>query len=218
MPVAFDLSPDFTTIIDGLEAVTLTRRDATVVPVAAALRRRVSEQEAATSNGRFTRSDVKWHLPLDVVGAPPEIGATVTDGDGEVWTVLQADHDASTGRYRLWTRKLDLRQTATDLITIQEASWSKDDHGALSPAWSNVQADVPARVQPIEGVLEIEHDKRLVRVTHRIFLAAAVSITEKHRILRPATSEVFHVVSVENAERLDALFTINVVKTPWLVE
>ena len=47
---------------------------------------------AAASGGRYTRRDVRWHLPAVQVPAAPQVGATITDGQGRIWTIQQVDH------------------------------------------------------------------------------------------------------------------------------
>jgi hypothetical protein len=217
MTLAWDLSDDFLDAADGLEAVTLTSISGGTSAVTGALRLRISEREAAASDGRYTRRDMRWHLPAAQVTSAPQVGATVTDGSGRVWTILQVDHDTRSSRWRCWCRLLRLSTLLNDRVHIQQASWTKDDHGAVSPTWSDWKIDLPARVQPIEAEMKIEHDQRLHRVTHLVYLNESLELTHNHRLYHPAASAALHIIGYEKPERIDALFTIRAVQTPWMV-
>jgi len=91
--MSFDPSSDFAEVVDGVESVTLNRRGSTPggtgEAVQNALRRAVTVAEAAHSGGRFTASDVTWHLPCSELSNRPRLGDVITDGDGRRWTVLE---------------------------------------------------------------------------------------------------------------------------------
>jgi head-tail adaptor len=217
MTLSWNPQADFLEATDGLEAVTLTSVSGATTPVSGALRLRITEQEAAASGGRYTRRDVRWHLPAALVASPPQIGATIADGQGQTWTILQVDQDTRSSRWRCWCRLLRLSAVLGDRVHIQQASWSKDDHGALVPTWSNWKTDLPARVQPIEATIAAAHDQRYARVTHLVYLAQSLELNQNHRLLHPAAGTVLHVIGYETPERIDAFFTIRAVKTPWAV-
>jgi head-tail adaptor len=227
MTLTWDPGSDFRETADALEAVTLTSLSGSQTAISQALRMRISEQEAVASGGVYTRRDVKWHLPASALVSPPQLGATITDGQGQAWTIFEVDHDTRSSRYACWCKTvkpaaatlspaaLALLASLTERIHIQQAAWSKDTHGALVASWSNWRTNLAARIQPVAGVAVVEHEQSLIRVTHRVFLAEPVNITEKHRIFYPATGELFHVRGYESASRPDALFAIEAVKTPW---
>ena len=217
MTISWNPSGDFADVADALEAVTFTAASGVQTAVGAALRLRITEQEAAASGGRYTRRDVKWHLPASQLAAAPSDGATITDAQAQIWTILQVDHDTRSSRYRCWCRTMALAATLTDRIHIQQASCSKDAHGALAATWSNWKMNLLARVQPAGGAMTVEHDRRLLRASYRVYLAEAVAVTEKHRIYDLATSDTFHIRGYESAAELDALFMIDALKTPWVL-
>jgi head-tail adaptor len=215
MTISWNPSGDFADVADALEAVTFTAAGGAQTAVGGALRLRITEQEAAASGGRFTRRDVKWHLPASQLTAPPTVGATITDGHSQIWTILQVDHDTRSSRYRCWCRTTTLAAALTDRIHIQQAAWSKDAHGALAATWSNWKTNLLARIQPITGMMAVEHDQRFLRTNFRIYLAEAVAVTEKHRIYDVATNDTFHIRGYQSTAELDTLFVIDAVKTPW---
>ncbi len=217
MTLAWNPQADFLDAADGLEAVTLTSVSGATIAVSGALRLRITEQEAAASGGRYTRRDVRWHLPAAQVAAAPQIGATITDGQGQTWTIQQVDHDTRSSRWRCWCRLLQLSAVLSDRIHVEQATWSKDDHGGLVPTWSHWKTDLPARVQPTEAVLAAAHEQRFLRATHLVYLSQSLELNPNHRLFHPATDTVLHVIGYETPEQIGGLFIIRAVKTPWVV-
>jgi hypothetical protein len=217
MTLSWNPQTDFLEAADGLEAVTLTAASGATTAVSGALRLRISQREAAASGGRYTRSDVRWHLPASQVLSPPQMGATIADGQGQTWTILEVDHDTRSSRWRCWCRLLGLSVVLDDRIHVQQATWNKDDHGALVPTWSNWKPDLPARVQPIEAEIAARHEQRYARVTHLVYVAQSLEVNQNHRLLHPATGTALHVIGYEKPERIDALLAIRATKTPWLL-
>jgi hypothetical protein len=215
MTLTWNPQSDFAETADALEAVTLTALSGSQTAVGAALRMRITEQEAAASGGRYTRRDVKWHLPASALASPPQIGATITDAQLRVWTILQVDHDTRSSRYRCWCRSAQIAATLIDRVHIQQVSWSKDAHGALTASWSNWRANLAARVQALSAESGVEHDQRVLTVTYRVYLGEPVDITVKHRVLHPASGDVLHIRGYESASQLDALFVLHCIKSPW---
>ena len=85
MTRTFDPSDDLARTADGLEAVTLRRRGSTPggpgTTIAHALRRSVSVREAAASAGRYTASNVSWHLPVAELDESPRLGDLIGGGE-----------------------------------------------------------------------------------------------------------------------------------------
>jgi head-tail adaptor len=217
MTLSWDPQDDFLESADGLEAVTLASVGGATTAVSSALRLRITEQEAAASGGRYTRRDVRWHLPAVQVATAPQVGATISDGQGQTWTIRQVDHDTRSSRWRCWCRLVQLSAVLDDRIHVQQASWSKDDHGGLVPTWSNWKTDLPARVQPVEAAIAAAHEQRYVRATHVVYLTESLELNQNHRLLHPATGTALHMILYETPEQTGGLFTIRAVKTPWVV-
>ena len=131
MTTAFDPQGDFEQIADQLEAVTLRRADGSAfATIGAALRRAVTTREAAASDGRYTASDVRWHLPAAELAAPPiwEIGSS-TPAAG-CWTILETRLQTCGSRWECVTRNLALAGGLTSFVTIlrevavERSEWS----------------------------------------------------------------------------------------------
>jgi hypothetical protein len=215
MTISWDPQADFLDAADGLEAVTFATSGGATTAVTGALRMRITEREAAASGRRYTQRDVRWHLPAEQVASPPQVGATITDNQGTTWTILQVDHDTRASRWRCWCRLVPISSVLSDRIHIQQASWMKDDHGALLAAWGTWKIDLPARVRRIEAAMRVEHNQRVTRATHLVYLNESLELFQHHRLFHPATGSILHIVGYEMSEQIDALFLIRAVRTPW---
>ncbi|MBI1899749.1 MAG: hypothetical protein HYS13_01385 [Planctomycetia bacterium] len=214
MSAVFDPSGDFAAVADATEAITLTSPSGAKTAVSAALRRAVTEREAAASQGKYTRADVKWHVPRSQSPSVPALGATVTDTTGGVWTVLQVEHDVLSDRFALWTRRLQIAVGLTEIVHVQTAAWSKDAQGAAAAAWSLAVANVAARIQAVEGSLSADSGRPALRVLHRIYLARQIDLTASVRIFHPATGQAYRILRFTRPQRLDELLTIEAEKVP----
>jgi hypothetical protein len=201
---------------DGLELVTLRQPGAaTTTPIAGALRRQATTAEAAPSGGAATATDTVWHLPAEAVAEPPRLGATLTDAAGRSWTVLTAALETLGARWRCGARRLAIDEVPETLVTLERAVWQKSADGAPTVTWATVATDVRARVQPIRGEVVVEHARRQVRASHRIYLAAPRAREAMLRV--QATVGVLYVVGDEGAARIDGhqVLLATTTENPW---
>jgi head-tail adaptor len=199
---------------DGLTPVTVRSSDQSAInTVSGALRRAVTQREAAAADGKYTESDVKWHLPAVQIATPPEPGATITDTAGNVWTVLAVERQSLDNRWRCWTRDLAVAAGLDQLITVEKAVWNKSPSGAPVAAWAPLRTSLRARIQPREGRIDVEHDRRLVRITHEVYLAEPIPLDANFRIVHEEV--VYNVVSYQEPERIDRLPVVQVERVPW---
>jgi head-tail adaptor len=214
MSAVFDPAGDFAAVADATEAITLTSPSGAKTAVGAALRRAVTEREAAASQGKYTRADVKWHVPRSQSPAAPAIGATITDAAGGVWTVLKVEQDVQGDRFALWTRRLAIAEGLTEIVHVQTAAWSKDAQGAAAATWNLAVPNVAARIQVVEGSLSADQGRPALRVLHRIYLARQIELTASMRIFHPATGQAYRILRVTRPQRLDELLTVEAEKVP----
>jgi head-tail adaptor len=207
----FDAS-DSMSFIDATETVSLVRRGGEESTISNALKRRLMTNDAAATDGSYTASDVTWHLSTGELADPPAVGDLLRDGSGVAWTVLEVAESRQSGRWICRARQLAIAGGLDSLVRIQRATWSKGKSGDAVATWHDVQVGVLARIQPERSVVEVEHGKRDVTVTHKIYLAAAIALDEDHRIVHGDT--VYRVVSQEKEERIDQLSVVNVVESP----
>ncbi len=189
---------------DGLESVSVrAAAGAAAVPVAGALRRRIETHEAEVSGGRYFASDVDWHLPAAELGAQPAIGSLVTDSSGIEYRVLRVERATLASRWVCRSRSLAITGDLDRLITLERATWTKDSSGAAVATWSVVRSDLAARIQPQAGTIGVEQDRRLTRVTHRVYLAEDVAIDHNDRVV--AGEVIYRVLGFEQTARIDVL-------------
>lgn len=206
MTITFNPSTDLATF-DGAEPVMLTQPgEPQSLVVVNALRRKLAHQEAEPSSGRYTSADATWHVSAAQLFERPEIGAVLTDSDGQRHTVLEVALETRGTRWRLRTRNLAIAGGLDRLVTFERATWTKDACGAPVAVWSLVRAGVAARIQPQQATVENEHDRRLTRVTHKIFLAEPMDVDDNFRVVHGG--EVFRVVGYEWPERIDQLMVV----------
>jgi len=215
MTADFNPGSDFPDVADALQPVALHRRgDGTTVQLASALRRAVTDREAAASDGQYTASDVTWHLSAAELPIPPAVGDTITDASSTAWTVLTVRHDAQDTRWRCACRALEIHQSLDESVDLQIADWTKGDAGAAIASWTTIRTDLPARIQPHRIEIETSHGRRTVRTTHRVYVAVPLEVTENHRLVGPDGS-VYHVVAADRPDRIDAAMVIHVVRSSW---
>jgi hypothetical protein len=215
MPFEFDPTADFATIVDRTEDVVLTRSESlATVAIGGALRIEVTEQEAGTSGGKYTRNDVRWSLAAQQLPEPPRLGDTMTDGDSVVWTILEVELTRSASRYECVTRRVSIIEGLNQQIDIQQATWASGDAGASYAIWATIETNVLARIQPRQSDIVIEHHHRIVRTTYSVFVEQAFDWDSNHRIIDPA-GKAYDVVRQEEAKRIDLLDEILVVESPW---
>ena len=211
MATTFDPSSDFIHAADGLETVTLRRRDS--VPgspgtaITHGLRRAVTTREASASGGRYTTSDVTWHFPVAEMPQSPRLGDVLCDVAGRRWTVLDVAQTTLGSRWRCTSRSLAIVYGLDDTITILQAAYTKGGGGAMEPTWRPSKTGVRARIQPVASRTEPQQQSRQTATRCQIFVEELLSLDHTHRILGPEGT-VYKVLGVAAAQRIGELQTI----------
>ncbi len=206
MPVTFHAEDDLG-CCDGLETVTVQLpADGAAVRVVGALRRGDQHGEAAPSGGAYTATDVRWHLPADQLGAEPAVGAVIADAGGVRYVVQSVARSALVATWVCRARSLAIVSGLDQTVALQQGTWAKGPSGAQVVAWHDVRIALAARIQPEQGNIEIEYDRRLTRVTHRIYFADQIAVDHTYRIM--AGSAAYRILGFEGAERIDSLSVI----------
>lgn len=215
MTLEFDPSDDFPAVADGLTSVTLTRPGSSASSqVTHALRCRVRTREAERTDrleGRYRASDVAWHLPVSELSVPPRLGDVIVDGEGQRWTVLDVQKTTLDSRWRCLCRNLAIVHGLDQYIDIEKATYTKGEGGAEVPTWQTWKTGLPARIQPVQGEVKDEHQRRVTAARFKVFVAQDVPVDHTHRIKGPDAA-VYRVTGCRKADRLDALMEIDVVR------
>jgi hypothetical protein len=207
----FDPSADFAQVTDGSEPVTLHRRGSTPgspgVAVAHGLRRAMTVRDVARSNGRYTASDVAWHLPCAELGDAPALGDVIADSQGRRWTILDVQLATQQTRWRCMAREPAIVYGLDDTITILKATFDKGDGGAAQATWQPWKTGVRARIQPMATEIATAHAARQATTQYRIFLAEDVALDHTHRIQGP-DGTLYRITRISGAEQLGELQTV----------
>jgi hypothetical protein len=220
MSVDFDPAGDFADVTDGLETVTLRRRgsgDATVVTHA--LRRAASTREATLHNrfntrketpssGRYTASEVSWHLPNGQLSAAPRLGDAIIDAEGRRWTILHVQLTTLRTRWQCAACNLAVVYGLDDTITILKATYVKGEGGAAEPTWRPWKTGVRARIQPSTADVGTEHQARKTTCRCQIFVEEDLALDHHHRIQGP-DGTLYQVRATLGADRIGELQAID---------
>src|SRR6476661_6561853 len=104
MTIELNVAADFATILDGVEPLTLKRRDGpTTVAIAAAWRFLSHTSEAEPTGGHVAQRDVVWQFPWNAANDLPRLGDTLIDAAGSCFTILSIDELPAATRLRCTT-------------------------------------------------------------------------------------------------------------------
>lgn len=212
MTLSFDPGSDFSAVADGLQPATLARADgASSISVGGAVRATVSTAEARASRGKYTESDVVWHLPALEVADPPMPGDAIIDAAGRRWTVLAIRQTTADSRWRCMCRNLAIVHDLDTVVDIEQATYTKGEHGAEQATWNPWRTGLAARIQPVQSAAREEHQRPVTASECVVYIEEQLTLDHTHRIKTP-DGTVYRVVGCAKAERIDALMEISVVR------
>ncbi len=203
--MAIDLTLDYE-VIDGLEPVTLDGG-----AVANAYRLPDVIDEANPTEGASLQRDVNWQLPTLPVIAPV-IGSVLLAG-GVSFIVQEVRQPFAGDYWGLRTREVSITADATlhDLVTLFPAVVTTDRAGSriakhvdLDPAF----ADIPAKIVPMPGDIEVMAGKQQFRRHFEIYVSIEVTTLSIGDVLQDQDLNRYDVVSWRNRERIDELSVI----------
>ena len=213
MTPSLDFSSDLSTIADGLEAVTYRRRGersgSTGTAIEHALRRAVTIQEASASDGRYTTSDVAWHLSAADLTQSPRLGDMVCDAAGQRWTVLSAVRTMLGSRWKCVTRSLAIVFGLDDTISVLKAVPPLS--GGSDPTWRPWKTGVRARIQPAATTVSVVDAAPTTTRSFQIYLAEPLGLDATHRILA-ADGMVYSIVRETASGRIGELAVVEAQK------
>ena len=210
--MTFDPSDDFADVTDGLQSVTVRRPGSSQsTEVTHALCRAIRTREAEESDGRYTASDVAWHLPASELADPPRPGDVITDASSQRWNVLDVQRTTLQNRWRCVSRNLAVVHGLDQYVDVQKATYSKGAGGADEPAWHTWRTGLAARIQPAGANVTNQHERRLTAADFTVFVAEDVPLDHTHRIIGP-DGTVYRVLGYRKNERVDALMEIDVAR------
>lgn len=195
-----DIATDFAQVVDGLEEVTLLRRDSNAtVSVLAARRQQSRTREAEASSGTVVEANSEWHLAL-VEGAAPQIGDVVLDGAEHRWTILEVEELPLLGRWKCTTRELRIAYGCGERVEIERAVWSDGETPEIV-GYTYVATALPVRIQPLEVSVD---DEQTGQATFRIILGESL-VLEPHDRFVAGDGTIYVLQTYQQAERIDVL-------------
>ena len=175
-------------------------------------RHNIGRRELIASNGVYTPDDVIWRFPSVEAVIRPKPRDTITDSEGTVWTILEVGRNLATYHYRCVCRDLIIAEDLDDLIDIETPAITYDDAGVKTKTWSVLYNDRPCRLQPFTAEIADERGIRGLRITHQIFLAQAVVVTNEDRV--SFGGRYYEIRGYHNPERIDELPVLDVELVP----
>ena len=212
MPIQFDPTDDFSSVVDRVEAVTLARPGSSATTATSgALRQAVTTQEAQTSQGEYTLSDVVWHLPASDISTPPSPADVIVDADAARWTILAVARTTADSRWRCVCRNLAVAHQLDQFVDIERAVYTKDIRGARQTSWHLWRTGLAAKIQALGADNSDKHQQDVTVVEFRIYLAEPVAVDHTHRLKGPDGTR-YQITGFKKADRIDALLEIHAVR------
>jgi len=212
MSVELDPSGEFAQWADGLENVTLRRRESgETVAITVALRRDVVAQEAELSGGAALQTDALWHLQLPAGESPPELGDVVIDARDHHWTIQQTEELPLLGRWKCAARELRVAFGCVDHVDVQRAVWDDLGNGPEIVGWSYVYTALPVKIQPEETLVSDTSIAPTSTLRFHIILGEAFPLQPDDRFVA-ADGAIYRLESIEQADRIDVLPIAKVVR------
>lgn len=193
--------------MDGLEAVTLSVSGIADQSILNAHRNQLMRAEAEAADGDVRQGDTIWQWPKSETPTRPPLGSTITDGDGNVGTILRLNEQVLGSKWEAITVNLAVEAKLDTLITIQVATYSKAAGGEAIATWTDLYTAVRAKVQPVTHTPEVEHDRDETRHEFRIILGADLAIdavSRKYRVIDSALAS-YAITDYQQPGRIDEL-------------
>ena len=212
MTIQFNASSDLGDVIDGLEAVTLRRRESgAIVSVSTALCRQRTAVEAEPSGGWAQKADADWYLQLPTGEVAPEVGDVVIDATGNHWTVLNIEQQSLLDRWKCMTRELRVSMGCDDLVDVQRAEWDDLGEGLVIVGWDDVYTALPVRIQHDQTELSDTSNAPVATERFTIILGDDFPLTANDRFVA-SDGAIYRLESIEQADRIDKLPIAKVVR------
>ena len=211
-PITFSPAGDFATI-DAAQTVLLrTARDPAGRNIAA-VRRALARPEAEASAGRYLADDVVFHLPASDDVPEPDVGATLTEADGTMWTILELRRETLHTRLRCLCRRRRIIAELTELATFYRAVWEKTASGVPVAQWRELRRGVPVSLSPINDA-EARNTANGAhrRATHRCHLLEDLELDDGCRVR--IGSAAYDVVGFDDQGRIGPGITLLLEQVP----
>lgn len=215
MPVTFDPSTDFDTIVDGLEAVTLYEViTGSSNSIDLALRREISYTKP---DGQEITATV-WHISQDSFATKIGLGSTITDAAVRVWRVIETRWQTLSERWRCVCEDFSELGAGLDkYVTLWVATFTKGTAGAAEPTWakSSDQA-LSARIEIQDETPEVQNDLQMTTVRAVVTLERDIfpDAGREYQFREVQSATAWKIVKYNRGDAT-RLPTAEVIKVPW---
>lgn len=202
MPIDWNPTGDFSSILDASEAITLHRRGgAGTVEIASAWRFVDRLSEAEPTGGFAQRRDVAWQFEWPAGIVLPQLGERLIDAVGNSYTILAIECLQGGTRLRCESRNLRIAYGLDCLVDIEQAVWDGD----MITDWTTYRPAVHARIQPSEMTVDETATPITSTALYRVTLEdPKLALDHNYRIVA-ADGAVYRVASFSGARRIDSL-------------
>lgn len=202
----FEPNEDFAEFVDGLELVTLRRRESTeALQIKSAYRLSAEVQEAEPSGGTAQQVDAVWHLQLPGEATAPQLGDIVVDQAANQWTILETQQLTLLDRWKCVTRELRIANGCNTRVDVERAIWEDNGSGLEIVEWKYVCTALPVRIQPDEQkITDASATPPVQQAIYQVMLSESIAIEPDDRLVA-GDSVRYRVQSVHQAERIDVL-------------
>ncbi len=209
----FDPATDLASVTDGLETVTLLRRNRPEGPgetIDRAFRRAITAAQAAivergdvrktvASDGHYTAADAVWHLPAAELPIAPQLGDVILDVQGQRWTILEVKQTTLGSRWRCETRNVVIAFALDDTVSVVKAV-----EGMTGQSWQTWKTGIRARIQPMTRKMASTASTPTTTATYRVFLEENVELDHACAI-RSSDGTIYSIVSTSGMDRIGEL-------------
>jgi hypothetical protein len=219
MTILFNPQHDFAQVVDGTESVRLLRRGSTPgdpgTVIAHALRQaavvgettfgnRSEIHKHADSDAHALAADAEWHLPVEELPDPPQLGDVILDASGCRWTLLEVHEFTCGSRWKCVSRSLAIAHGLDDTITILKCL-------STDQTWEVWRTGLRARIQPFIMEVDDKNPDQSSETRYRIILEESFPFDHTYRIRGP-DGALYRILWASGAPRLGELQMLEVVQ------
>lgn len=192
MTLATDIAGDFALVADNLEAATLKRPGSSATTaITNALRRAISTDQAAESQGKYTRSDVVWHFPVSE--GTPHVGDILvpTTAPSERWTILDYSKETLGARWRCVCRDIAIAFGLSQVFTIRQVQTKRGPRDAAADysQFKEVRTGFRGKLQVDSITPEVSDGRQGGTVTARFYMYEAFELDGTHLVVEANGTE-----------------------------
>lgn len=218
----FNPTDDLAAVADGLEAVTLLRRnrdrdEGEAIPHA--FRRAITAAQASiikqgdvrknvVTDGKCTEAEVVWHLPAAEMTGPPLLGDIILDSAAQRWTILEVKLTTLGSRWRCETHNVAVVFGLDDTVTVVKAVEGYEGQ------WRTWRTGIRARVQPMARAMYPNAGVPHTTASYRIFLEENVELDHTCAI-RGSDGTIY---SIQNTSGMDRIGELQVIEAEVVLE